>query len=109
MPARREFHLGARTRVPNPSVHHLLQHDHGPSLQLDLHRQTPPAETPPSFRSAPPPRQAATTTQTTKACTLMKLSLRVVALAGGGQSFRIRVQSPNSVGHDFRPAQAFSF
>src|SRR5271157_2544595 len=56
MPARRELRLGARTRIPNPRVHHLLQHDHGPSLQLDLHRQTPPEETPPPFRSAPPPR-----------------------------------------------------
>src|ERR1700678_4094879 len=56
MPARRELHLGARTRVPNPSFHHLLQRDHGPSFQLDLHRQTPPEETPPPFRSAPPPR-----------------------------------------------------
>src|SRR5271166_558523 len=59
MPSRRELHLGARTRIPNPRVHHLLQHDHGPSLQLDLHRQTPPEETPPPFRSAPPPRSAA--------------------------------------------------
>ena len=23
------------------AVHHLLQHDHGPPLQLDLHRQSP--------------------------------------------------------------------
>ena len=38
------------------AVHHLLQHDHGPSLQLDLHRQAPPEETPPPFRPAPPPR-----------------------------------------------------
>jgi hypothetical protein len=34
---------------------------------------------------------------------------KALGLAGRGQSFRIRVQSPNSVGHDFRPAQAFSF
>src|SRR3954447_566939 len=56
VPARRELHLGARTRVSTPRVHHLLQHNHGSPLQLDLHRQTPPEETPPPFRPAPPPR-----------------------------------------------------
>ena len=29
----------ARPRISTPTVHHLLQHDDGPSVRLDLHRQ----------------------------------------------------------------------
>src|SRR3954471_7263649 len=55
VPARRQLHLGVRPRVPTPTVHHLLQHDHGTPLRLDLHRKAPPKETPPSVRPASSP------------------------------------------------------
>src|SRR4051794_30905610 len=80
MPARRQLHLGGRPRVPAPRVHRLLQHDHGPPLQLDLYREAPREETPPPVRPAPPPCQDARPTRTTKPYPLMKRRFRVLAL-----------------------------
>src|SRR5271170_4910736 len=80
MPAWRQLHLGARPRVPTPSVHYVRQHDDGPPVPLDLHGQTARKEASPPFRAAAPPRQDATPAQTTKPRPLMKLGFRVVAL-----------------------------
>jgi homeodomain-containing protein/DDE superfamily endonuclease len=56
MPPRRQLQIGARTGIPTATIHHLLQHDDGPPLQLDVHRQTPPKEAPFLLRPSPPSR-----------------------------------------------------
>src|SRR3954464_15050822 len=81
MPARRQLHLGGRPRVSAPTVHHLLQHDDGPSLRLDLHRQASSEGATPPVRPASPACQDARIKQTTKPRRLMKLRFRVAALA----------------------------
>src|SRR5258708_2827224 len=54
MPARRQLYLGGRPRISTQTVHHLLQHDDGPSLRLDLHRQASSEDGTPPIRPASP-------------------------------------------------------
>ena len=54
MPARWGFHYRGRPGISPPPVHHLLQHDDGPSLRLDLHRQAASEDATPPIRPASP-------------------------------------------------------